>query len=488
MPAPRLTRKGSPALVAPTVWTTLRLTLHADGRTEAELVGGTPFPRHWVYGHDGELVQKTATISFQEWYERRPGTVGTPWGEEDSPVFVTMAETSLEREMSRTLMREGKPWVRSFEPGDVVTEQGEPVEGLFVVLDGMLSVEVDGREVGDLGPGAVIGERAALEGGTRTATLRAITPVKAAVVDPSRGLRGRAPRPDRGPPPRGRLTGQNPSMGNAPVVDCDQHLYESRDLWRRHIDPADRDQALAHRGRRARLRVGHLAGPSAAAGRRAAARATPPPLGRPPRAAARGEPAALRLRRRAPRATTGTRPPGSTGSTRWASTARCSSRTSGCCGSGALGDDLPALTANMAAWNRWCATVVAEGAGRLSPGRPPHAARPRLARCASSRRSSAAGVRLAMIAPALVDGRPLSHPDHDRIWSAFVEHGITPVFHVADQPRPVRRRVVHRPVRSVRERARLGVPLDAAGGRRAPTSSSTACSIAIPTCASASSS
>ena len=82
-------------------------------------------------------------------------------------------------------MREGQPWVRSFEPGDVVTQQGEPVEGLFVVLDGMLSVEVDGREVGDVGPGAVIGERAALEGGTRTATLRAITPVKAAVVDPS---------------------------------------------------------------------------------------------------------------------------------------------------------------------------------------------------------------------------------------------------------------------------------------------------------------
>ena len=46
-----------------------------------------------------------------------------------------------------------------------------------------------------------------------------------------------------------------------------------------------------------------------------------------------------------------------------------------------------------------------------------------------------AGVHLAMIAPALVDGRPLSHPDHDRIWRAFVRHGVTPVFHVADQRR-----------------------------------------------------
>ena len=40
-----------------------------------------------------------------------------------------------------------------------------------------------------------------------------------------------------------------------------------------------------------------------------------------------------------------------------------------------------------------------------------------------------------MIAPAIVHGRPLSRRDHDRIWSAFCTHGITPVFHVADQPR-----------------------------------------------------
>jgi len=52
------------------------------------------------------------------------------------------------------------------------------------------------------------------------------------------------------------------------------------------------------------------------------------------------------------------------------------------------------------------------------------------------RQLEAGGVRLAMIAPALVDGRPLSHPELDRAWAAFVERGVTPVFHVADQPRP----------------------------------------------------
>jgi len=78
--------------------------------------------------------------------------------------------------------------------------------------------------------------------------------------------------------------------------------------------------------------------------------------------------------------------------------------------------------------------VVADGGGRLHPVahltlRDPTWLQSQLEDL------SAAGVRLAMIAPAAVDGRPLSHPDHDRMWASFVAHGITPVFHVADQPR-----------------------------------------------------
>ena len=86
------------------------------------------------------------------------------------------------------------------------------------------------------------------------------------------------------------------------------------------------------------------------------------------------------------------------------------------------------------AWNRWCATVARRRRRPAAPGRPPHPARPRLAGRAA-RRARRGRRALAMIAPALVDGKPLSHPDHDRLWSAFVEHGVTPVFHVADQPR-----------------------------------------------------
>jgi CRP-like cAMP-binding protein len=93
-----------------------------------------------------------------------------------------MAESALERELSRALMSTGSPSVRELDVGDVLTTQGEAADELFVVLDGMLAVEVDRTEVGDVGPGAVVGERALLEGGARTATLRAITAAKVAAV------------------------------------------------------------------------------------------------------------------------------------------------------------------------------------------------------------------------------------------------------------------------------------------------------------------
>jgi CRP-like cAMP-binding protein len=64
----------------------------------------------------------------------------------------------------------------------VLTKQGDPGDELFLVLDGVLAVEVDGRALAELGPGAIIGERALLEGGTRTSTVRALTPVKSAVA------------------------------------------------------------------------------------------------------------------------------------------------------------------------------------------------------------------------------------------------------------------------------------------------------------------
>jgi Cyclic nucleotide-binding domain len=184
LPAPR--RVNHPPFVkweAPTVWSTLALTLHADGRADFELTGASPFPRHWVYDNEGMLSAKAGLTDFKEWWRHSFGK-HTPWGEEDSPALVTAVETALERELARTIMRGGeKPKVRKLKEGSVLVEQGQLGHELYLLLDGVLRVEVDGESVAELGPGAVLGERAILEGGRRTSTLRALTPVRVAVAD-----------------------------------------------------------------------------------------------------------------------------------------------------------------------------------------------------------------------------------------------------------------------------------------------------------------
>ena len=183
MPAPR--RVKYPPFIqvaAPLAWATLSLTIHADGSSEHEVAGASPFPRHWVYDHDGRLAHKTGFIDFKAWYTKAFGG-HSPWGDEDSPALVTAVETALERELSEHIMRGGAaPKIVNVKKGATLVEAGDPGSELFLLLDGILEVEVNGEKLVDLGPGVVLGERALLEGGKRTATLRAVTPCKVAVV------------------------------------------------------------------------------------------------------------------------------------------------------------------------------------------------------------------------------------------------------------------------------------------------------------------
>jgi hypothetical protein len=183
VPAPRTVKhKPFVQFSAPLAWSTLQLTVYADGRSEFEVKGASPFPRHWIYGADGKLAAKTGIIDFKAWYKTAFGQ-HTPWGDEESPALVTEVESALEREWSKTIMTRGKVEIRKIKEGQTLTEQGEQGNELFLLLDGVLSSEVDGEPVADLGPGAILGERAILEGGTRTSTLRARTGCKVAVAD-----------------------------------------------------------------------------------------------------------------------------------------------------------------------------------------------------------------------------------------------------------------------------------------------------------------
>jgi len=183
LPAPR--RVQRPPFVqfrAPLVWTTLKLTITADGSSTFEVVGASVFPRHWVYDDEGKLEAKVGLADFKQWYRRSFGR-HTPWGATNSTALVTAVESALERELAGLIMRGGEaPTMRKLKPGALLTEQGEEGNEVFLVLDGVLAVEVDGQPLAELGPGAILGERAVLEGGRRTSTLRAVTKCRVAVA------------------------------------------------------------------------------------------------------------------------------------------------------------------------------------------------------------------------------------------------------------------------------------------------------------------
>ncbi len=218
------------------------------------------------------------------------------------------------------------------------------------------------------------------------------------------------------------------------TIDVDQHLFESRTTWSDHIDPAQRSDALSisddeagwpwltWRGRQL----------------------TPLEVPIPERSALIGEDRLRRLR--------GERAPASFDELVPDSYRLAGARLAlldefgidaavmfpnyGLLWEQRLASDRVAQRANARAYNRFMADLCGEGAGRLFGVAPVLLHDPAWA-VEEIARVRAQGVRLAMIAPAPVNGKPLSHPDFDPVWAAFSAEGVAPVFHVSEFESPI---------------------------------------------------
>jgi CRP-like cAMP-binding protein len=68
--------------------------------------------------------------------------------------------------------------------GFVLTTQGGPGHECFVIGAGQASAYIDGEPIATVGPSEVIGEMSLLDGGVRTATVTATTPMTLYVMSP----------------------------------------------------------------------------------------------------------------------------------------------------------------------------------------------------------------------------------------------------------------------------------------------------------------
>lgn len=82
-----------------------------------------------------------------------------------------------------------EPEIRSQQPGELIFRQGDDSEGcMFAILEGDVEIERDGRVVARLGPGNLVGEMGLIDNEPRSASARARSPVRIAVVPRKRFL------------------------------------------------------------------------------------------------------------------------------------------------------------------------------------------------------------------------------------------------------------------------------------------------------------
>jgi len=72
---------------------------------------------------------------------------------------------------------------RDYADGEALIRQGDPGDEFFLISDGTVTVERNGRAIARRGPGDHLGEIALLEGRPRTATVLAVGPVHVLVLD-----------------------------------------------------------------------------------------------------------------------------------------------------------------------------------------------------------------------------------------------------------------------------------------------------------------
>jgi putative ABC transport system ATP-binding protein len=71
---------------------------------------------------------------------------------------------------------------RQFMPGEVIIREGEVGEELFLISEGEVEIDREGREVARLGPGDFFGELALMSGNPRNANVVATRPVDTYVL------------------------------------------------------------------------------------------------------------------------------------------------------------------------------------------------------------------------------------------------------------------------------------------------------------------
>jgi len=168
-------------LAAPVAWSTIALTLHADGSSTAEIASASPFPRHYLYGSDGRLTRKTALIRYKDWI-RQSAQERTPWDGSGQPVPVAPIRGAAERSLADAVLVSGHHRQHDLPEGALLSEWPIADTEVHLLLDGLLLIEVDHQPALEAGPGAIFDPSARTPFSRQHVTVRATTACRLAVL------------------------------------------------------------------------------------------------------------------------------------------------------------------------------------------------------------------------------------------------------------------------------------------------------------------
>jgi hypothetical protein len=168
-------------LTAPVAWSTITLTLYADGLSDARLTDASPFPRHFLYDSAGRLTHKSALLRYHDWI-RESGRHAVPWDVMAGPLAVAPVNTERERSLANSILVSRGYRQHRLPAGAPLSEAPITDKEVHLLLDGLLLIEIDHQPVAEAGPGAIFDPVLRTQQSREHVTVRAQTPCRLAVV------------------------------------------------------------------------------------------------------------------------------------------------------------------------------------------------------------------------------------------------------------------------------------------------------------------
>jgi hypothetical protein len=168
-------------LTAPVAWSTIALTLCADGSSRAEIAAASPFSRHYLYDSTGRLTSTTALIRYKDWI-RQSEFHDHPWAGGGGPAAVTAIRGPAERSLADAILMSGDYRQQALAEGGLLSELPIADTEVHLILDGLLLIEIDRQPAAEAGPGAIFDPAARSPYSKQHVIVRAKTPCRLAVL------------------------------------------------------------------------------------------------------------------------------------------------------------------------------------------------------------------------------------------------------------------------------------------------------------------